>query len=151
MKTFILASLIALFTVSTSFAGDIKESQVPSAVKNYVRANHPKATAVEWDFDKSEASYEADFEIEGLEYELILSPSGELLYGEMDILLVDVPAMIKDYIASNYPGYDVTNAQKIQKGDSVKYEVSMVKTGPNGQKKYKNIYFDQDGNVIKKK
>lgn len=151
MRTFFLMTLIALFTISTSFAGDIKESQVPSAVKNYVKANHPKASAIKWDFDKSDAAYEADFEIEGLEYELILSPSGELIYGEMDVLLVDVPEMIKDYIATNYPGYDVTNAQKIQKGNSTKYEVSMVKTDAQGHKKYKNIYFDQDGNVIKKK
>lgn len=151
MRTFYLMALIALFTISTSFAGDIKESQVPSAVKNYVKANHPKATAVKWDFDKSDASYEAEFEVEGLEYELVLSPSGELLYGEMDVLLVDVPAMIQDYIAANYPGYDVNKAQIIKNGNSTKYEVSLSKTDSMGHKKYKNIYFDQNGNVIKKK
>lgn len=151
MRTFYLMTLIALFTISTSFAGDIKESQVPSAVKNYVKANHPKATAVKWDFDKGDASYEAEFEVEGLEYELVLSPSGELLYGEMDVLLVDVPAMIQNYIAANYPGYDVNKAQIIKNGNSTKYEVSLSKTDSMGHKKYKNIYFDQNGNVIKKK
>lgn len=151
MRTFFLMTLVALFTTASAFAGDIKESQVPIPVRNYIKANHPKADQVKWDFDRGDATYEAEFEIEGLEYELVLSPSGELLYGEMDILLVDVPDMIQNYISTNYPGYEIAKAQKIQKGDSVKYEVSLMKTGDNGRKKYKNIYFDQDGNVIRMK
>ena len=151
MRTFFLMTFLAFFTAAVSFAGDVKESQVPIPVRNYIKANHPKASNVKWDFDRGDASYEAEFEIEGLEYELVLSPSGELLYGEMDILLVDVPAMIQDYITTNYPDYEVAKAQKIQKGDSVKYEVSLMKNGADGRKRYKNIYFDQDGNVIKMK
>lgn len=151
MRTFVLMTLIAFFTASVSFADDIKESQVPAAVKNYIKANHPKAAAVDWEFDKGDATYEAEFEVEGLEYDLVLSPGGELLYGEMDVLLVDVPALIKEYISANYPDYTVNKAQIIQNGNSTKYEVAMSKAGVNGRTKYKTIYFDQNGNVIKKK
>ena len=51
---------------------DIPASNVPAPVKAQVQNQFPNAGVIEWDFDHDEDVYEAEFRINGLEYDLSL-------------------------------------------------------------------------------
>lgn len=55
---------------------DIPASNVPAPVKAQVQNQFPNAGVIEWDFDHDEDVYEAEFRINGLEYDMKLSADG---------------------------------------------------------------------------
>lgn len=133
--------LLILFSVSVQ-AGNIKESSVPAPVKNYVKTNYQDANHIKWDYEDDDNFYEAEFKINGLEYELEISPEGKLLYCKQEIPIESIPASIKNNLNKNYPGYNILGAKKITKGNSIKYDVGIVGKNSFGNTRHKNIYFN---------
>lgn len=73
------ATLAAAFTLPA--LADIPASRVPAPVKEQVQKQYPNAGAIEWDFDNDEDVYEAEFHLNGLEYEVKLYPDGTVSLG----------------------------------------------------------------------
>ena len=94
--------------------------------------------------------YEVEFEIGDLDYKLEITPEGKIVYSKEDITIESIPAVIKEYIAKEYPDYKIMGANKIMKTDAVKSDVGIVGKNSYGHKRHYNIYFDAEGKVIKK-
>ena len=73
---------------------DIPASNVPAPVKAQVQNQFPNAGVIEWDFDHDEDVYEAEFRINGLEYDKELGRGYvRIAYGFPEIQLM--PALEK--------------------------------------------------------
>ena len=96
------ATLAAAFTLPA--LADIPASRVPAPVKEQVQKQYPNAGAIEWDFDNDEDVYEAEFHLNGLEYEVKLYPDGTVSLVKADISLQHLPAPVTAAIARDVPG-----------------------------------------------
>lgn len=146
MKVFIF--LLSCLLASPVFAGSIKESQVPVKVKAYVATYYPQATAIEWDYEKDEDIYEAEFKINRLEYKLEITPEGILHASKEDIPVSALPAAVTKHIETTYPGYKIVGANKKVKGKKVVFDVGIKGKDASGRSRYRNIYFDGEGNLL---
>ena len=128
------------FGVSGAFAQKIKESEVPSAVKEGFKKHFPNSKAEKW--EKEGADYEAEFDLNKVETSALINPSGALLETESEIAVKDLPKGSADYLAKNLPGKKIKEASKIvdSKG-AITYEAEA------GEADY---IFDSSGNFIKK-
>ena len=102
------ATLAAAFTLPA--LADIPASRVPAPVKEQVQKQYPNAGAIEWDFDNDEDVYEAEFHLNGLEYEVKLYPDGTVSLVKADISLQHLPAPVTAAIARDFPGYALRRA-----------------------------------------
>lgn len=105
------ATLAAAFTLPA--LADIPASRVPAPVKEQVQKQYPNAGAIEWDFDNDEDVYEAEFHLNGLEYEVKLYPDGTVSLVKADISLQHLPAPVTAAIARDFPGYALRRARQI--------------------------------------
>ena len=96
-------TLAAAFTLPA--LADIPASRVPAPVKEQVQKQYPNAGAIEWDFDNDEDVYEAEFHLNGLEYDVKLYPDGTVCLIKADMRLQDLPAPVTAAIARDFPGY----------------------------------------------
>ncbi len=149
MRKFVLLLIVCMSSIYV-YAGDIDENQVPKVVKECVKKAYSEAKKIKWDFEEEENRYEAEFEINDLDYKLEITPEGEIVYSKEDITIESIPVVIKEYLKKNYPGYKIMGANKITKKGVVKYDVGIVGKNSYGNKRHYNIYFDAEGNVIKK-
>ena len=98
-------------------------SRVPAPVKEQVQKQYPNAGAIEWDFDNDEDVYEAEFHLNGLEYEVKLYPDGTVSLVKADISLQHLPAPVTAAIARDFPGYALRRARQITARGVLKYRV----------------------------
>ena len=70
----ILCSLI--FIASYTNAQTVKEVEVPTVVKEAFKQLHPTITKVKW--EKEDANYEAEIEVNDVETSLLLDDNGNL-------------------------------------------------------------------------
>jgi hypothetical protein len=155
MKTMI--SVIALvFFVNTVSAQKLKSADVPEAVKNGFSKMYPNAKDVDW--EKEDANYEAEFETIAVnmdnpkakakkrETSVTLDASGNVIEAETEIDVKDLPKAAVDYVAANYAGYELEEAEKMtdSKG-TVTYEAELEK----GKEEF-DLIFDANGAFIKK-
>lgn len=151
-------SLILLSTFIGLTLHAVKEKEVPQPVRDLVSKEYPKAVKVDWDYDKDDGYYEAEFEIDKLEYELHISPGGELLRKQEQILIKDVPEVIATYVQTHHPDHVIRKAKKITRytysiqedrqvqDQTVNYEVDIRKGMlPLGDKE---MIFNDKGDLI---
>lgn len=136
----------------------VKEEEVPQPARDLVIRQYPKAVKVDWDFEKEDGYYEAEFEIDKLKYELYISPGGELLRSKEQILIKDVPDPIATYVQTHHPDHVIRKAVKITRytysiredkpvrDETVNYEVDIRKGMlPLGDKE---MLFNDKGDLI---
>ena len=75
MKLCIL--IIAIFVTASSCSEDYPASKVPSVVHNTIKAKFPGALDIDW--KKNADSYEAEFDLNGIEYTAFVEPAGKLI------------------------------------------------------------------------
>lgn len=151
MKTnlFILSTLLAFFNTPVS-AGNIKEREIPLKVRTYLGSHFPKAVHVKWDFEKDEEVYEAEFKIDDLKYKLEITPTGTLHASKEDVRVSSLPGSIVEYIRSNYPDYQILGANKKVQDNTVTYDIGIKGRDSYGRTRYRNIYFDEQGKLLKR-
>lgn len=148
MKRILVIVVSFIFILSVQ-AGGIAESAVPAEVKAYIAINYSKAKNIEWDYEKKNNSYEAEFYIDGREIDLEIAANGVLLKSKEDMLIKDIPDFAVSYIKKNYSDAEILGAHKRVDGSSVSYSVGIVSLS-TGSTKHRNIVFDSKGNVVKK-
>ncbi len=139
MKTVILILICALLNFDFK-AQKLKESDVPTQVKQAFSKNYPNNKVEEW--EKENMNYEAEFEINNKEMSVSFDENGNIIETEIEIETKELPATIKDYLSKNEVGKKIKEASKITDNKGViTYEVDMNKT---------DYMFDESGAFLSK-
>ena len=108
MKTRLIVVLLGflgsgMFVACRDDASDKDDDRPGKAVELAFQAKYPGATGVEW--ESKGVFREADFTLNGREYEAWFNTSGIWLQAEYAVTYTSVPAAIKDFIANSidYP------------------------------------------------
>lgn len=147
MQKLLLSALSAAF-IAPGLA-DIPAADVPATVKTQVQNQFPNASVIDWDFDDDEDVYEAEFRINGLEYEMKLSPDGTVFLIKADIPLQSLPAPVQTAIAKDFPGYALRRAKQITVRGTMKYRV-YCRSESSAVRKLE-LYYAPDGKLLSKK
>ncbi len=137
MKTIILLCLVAVGCNGN--AQNLKESEVPGAVKTKFASMHPAVKNVKW--EKEDGKYEAEFESNKIEASELFVANGTHVQTEVEIPVSSLPKGITEYVIKNLSEKKIHEATKI--------------TGANGTITYEaeigdaDHLFDAEGNFIK--
>lgn len=155
MKT-IIAGIAFVFSANMLSAQKVKSANVPEAVKNGFAKKYPNVKEVDW--EKEDGNYEAGFKTilanmddpkakaKKRETSVTLDESGNILETETEINSGDLPKTIYEYVAKNYPGFELEEATKMTDSrEVVTYEVEVEK----GKEEF-DLIFDASGGFIKK-
>jgi hypothetical protein len=147
-----IITLTALIIFANAKAQQIKESNVPSVVREAFKSLHPHVKNTEW--SKEGKFYEVEFETKQINQEngksrkgdvettLVYDSNGKLIQTEIEIPVSELPAAAKEYVNSNYPGKKISEAAKITDANAViTYEAEVGKV---------DLIFDANGKFIKK-
>ncbi len=137
-KLFIL--IVIASAVSYFNAQDLKESEVPSAVKTAFTALYPNETNVKW--EKENLSYEAEFKKNSVETSVLFNKLGTLIQTETEIPVSSLPQGVSDYVSKNLNGSTIKEACKITSAaGEITYEAEVGKA---------DYIFDVSGNFLNK-
>lgn len=144
--------LASLLTVSFAGAQDLKEADVPAAVKEAFKKKFPDVKKTEW--EKEGANYEVEFDVvrvpmddpkakkQEIEKSAVYTATGELVQIEEEIPVSSLPKAVADYVTKNYAGKKISEAAKITESNgTVMYEAEVGK---------EDLIFDVNGNFVKK-
>jgi hypothetical protein len=133
-------------------AQSLKESQVPSEVKEAFRKQFPNVTDVEW--EKEGEDYEVEYEVKRVnmdngkavkgtvEKSILFNAGGAILQTEEEIPVSGLPKAVSEYVAKNLHSKKIKEAAKITGADgTVSYEAEVAKV---------DYLFDANGNFLKK-
>ncbi len=144
MKTLIISCFVC-FSIITSFAQKLKESEVPTAVKSTFSKIFPKASGVKWS-KESETEFEAEFKNGKSEVSANFNNAGERVVTETEIKKAELPSSVSATIKKEFAGYELEEAEKVEMpGKEMFYEVELEK----GEVTY-SVQIAADGKVLKK-
>ncbi|MDP1802845.1 MAG: PepSY-like domain-containing protein [Bacteroidota bacterium] len=143
MKT-TLIMVASVLTFSCANAQKMNEADVPANVKNGFDKKYPGAKVEKW--EKEEADYEAEFDLNKVESSAVFDASGNFKEVEQEIKKSELPKAVTDYCTKNYAGYKLSEAAKITDSNGkVMFEAEMSKG-----KEHFDAIFDDKGNFVKK-
>jgi len=140
MKCLTLVATASLFSLY-SCSQDIPASKVPSVVLNTVQAEFGNAIKIDW--EKKNNLYEAEFKKDSTEYAAYIDSAGKLLMYKLDIKENELPAAVSAAIHTEYIGYEIDDAEKIEKDGITYYQVELEGKG----KKDVELVFSTDGKL----
>jgi hypothetical protein len=138
-KNSALFLLIFLFA-AVLYSQNIKESDVPQAVKTKFSAMYPDVSNTKWEMENGK--YEAEFKENNTETSVIFEANGMYVQTETEISVSTLPAGVNDYVSKNLPGKKINEASQITLTDgTVVYEAEIGK---------EDYLFDSGGNYLRK-
>ena len=140
MKYFALIVTASLFSLG-SCSQDIPADKVPSVVLNTVQAKFGTAGKIEW--EKKNNLYEAEFKLDSIEYAVFIDPAGKLVMFKRDIKENELPAVVSTIISTEYSGYKIDDAEKVEIGGIIYYQVELEGKG----KRDLELVFSADGKL----
>ncbi|GGW79759.1 PepSY-like domain-containing protein [Salegentibacter mishustinae] len=135
---FLVLAMAMVFTACED--DDIRNADIPSVVLNGFTEQFSNATGVEW--EKKADLYEAEFEIEKVDYEAILSSDGTILKYKYDISYEALPEAVQASITADYDKTNIDEIELIQISETSYYQVEFD-AEPNDNK----IIFEESGQV----
>ena len=133
---------VDLNLVATSSDDHINTAALPQVILDYISANYPDHT-----IHKAEIEDNNNYEVElNDETELIFDQQGNFLgidddddddFGDEDIAPQDLPAKIRDFISTYFPGTTIVEAERENNGN---YEIELSNDA--------KLIFDADGNWL---
>lgn len=139
MKKSIIVMAIVMVSL-VSFAQKTKEQNVPQKVKNTLLQKFPNAKEVKW--DKEGNNFEASFDLNDVDNSVLFNQEGKIVETEIEIKVNQLPKNALQYLNNNYKNQKIKEAAKIvtENGNTI-YEAEI---------KGKDLFFDENGNVIKR-
>ena len=138
MKKITLIAVLC-FGITASYAQKVKEAEVPSAVKEAFKKQHPAAKAEKW--EKEDANYEVEYDMNKTEASDVYDVSGKLLQTEVEIKTSELPKGVSEYVTKNLAGKKIEEAAKITEANgTITYEAEIAKA---------DYIFDSNGNFLK--
>ncbi len=122
MKAFILVVTTAAISL-TSCGQDIPASKVPSVVQNTVQSKFTGAVDIEW--EKKKDFFEAEFDVANVDYKAHIDAAGKLIVFKMDINIPELPGAVATAISTEHTGYDIDDAEKLEKDGTTYYQVEL--------------------------
>lgn len=135
---FLVLAIAMVFTACED--DDIRNADIPSVVLNGFTEQFSNATGVEW--EKKADLYEAEFEIEKVDYEAILSSDGTILKYKYDVSYEALPEAVQASITADYDKTNIDEIELIQISETSYYQVEFD-AEPNDNK----IIFEESGQV----
>lgn len=126
-------------------AQKLKDSEVPTAVKQAFAKNFPSAKEVKWSKEDG-TEFEAEFKSGATEKSANFDQSGKWVVTETEIKKSDLPQAVQAAVTKEFAGYKMDEIEKVEKPDNVVlYEMELEKN-----KVTYEVQFDANGKVIKK-
>lgn len=141
MKFLTLLSIVAL-TLPACSRHSAKSIAVPDAVVKTFTQNNPDAGKVKW--EKEGENYNAEFKVKDVEKEISCDALGNLISTETKMKTENLLSNIREYITSNYQGYEIEEADLLETKDGIFYKVEIEKG-----KEEIDLIFDKSGNFVK--
>jgi len=135
---FLVLAIAMVFTACED--DDIRNADIPSVVLNGFTEQFSNATGVEW--EKKADLYEAEFEIEKVDYEAILSSDGTIVKYKYDVSYEALPEAVQASITADYDKTNIDEIELIQISEKSYYQVEFD-AEPNDNK----IIFEESGQV----
>jgi len=144
MKNYLKVVGIIVFCATIS-AFDIPQTEVPNAVVSQLQNSFSKIKGLEW--EREGQWYKAEFEtgFRGLEHEVWMDATGNIMKHKEDINPKDLPVAIQNSLNTSYSAYRVEDLSKITAGATITYEMELK----SNQQEWK-ITFDANGKVLYK-
>ena len=111
----VIFAVMAL-AIPSSWA-DIPESSVPVAAVSAVKGAWPRAGFIEWDASGSGKLYEAEFKINGFEFDVKVTPEGKIVRVKEEIAVSSLPEPVRGRIRE---------ADKVTQGELIRYKVEVM-------------------------
>ncbi len=144
MNKIILVCALSI-TVCLAQAQELKESEIPSAVKESFAKRFPNVKEVKWSKEHAK-EFEAEFKIGGTEQSANFDQAGEWLVTETEIKTSELPQLVQTTINKEFTGFKIEEAEKVETSDKgMLYEVALEK----GKMNYE-VELSADGKVLKK-
>lgn len=125
---------------SAANAQDLKEADVPTAVKAKFALLYPEVKNVKW--EKENGNYEAEFGQSKMQTSIIFDAAANLIQTEYEIPVSDLPKGVIDYSSKNLKSKKPVEATKVVNASGVTtYEAEI------GNSDY---LFDSSGNFLNK-
>lgn len=142
MKTLVGVFAIAITFVHAGYAQDVKEKDVPVAIKNSLVKNFTTNRA-EW--NKEGANYEASFKEKGNEMSVVFDDAGNIVETEKEIKQNELPLPVQNVLKKDYKDYELEEIAVIDSKGTITYETELERG-----KESLEIIFSADGKVISK-
>jgi hypothetical protein len=138
-----IAALVLI--AAGSNAQKLQESAVPTEVKSAFAKKFPNARAVKWSKETA-TEFEAEFKNGSMEQAANFDATGNWVVTETEIKKSDLPADVVKAITKDFPGYKITEVEKVEKPDHTElFEAKVEK----GEKTYV-VQVSQQGKILKK-
>ncbi|MDR2125991.1 MAG: PepSY-like domain-containing protein [Prevotellaceae bacterium] len=133
-----IAEMIRLFSIS-------REVDVipPAELQQKFRTDFPNAYDIEWEFGAD--IYEVEFEIRYRDYEVYYDRQGVLLMCITEIMLSELPSVVKNAAQAKYPEYSFEDIDKISRGSEVFYKIEMERFLSDSEV---NLLIKSDGVIL---
>lgn len=118
------------------------EKKLPKKVIENFQSRFPDAKMIKW--EKEKKIYEVEFTLNDIEVSALYDKKGHLLEVETEISPGELPPSVLSSIAKDFPDFRIAEADKIESGQSLIYEVEIRK-----EEQEKVIYFDPEGKILK--
>ena len=144
MKKIVLVCAVILLA-GLAQAQKLKESDVPSAVKESFAKRFPKTKEVKWS-KESATEFEAEFKSGDMEQSANFDQAGKWLVTETEIKKSELPQAVQATIGREFAGFKIEEAEKAETFDKgMFYEVELEK----GELNYE-VQLSADGKILKK-
>ena len=121
-------------------AQNLKDKEVPPAVRSALLKKYPSAKAIGW--EKEKGNFEANWGEKSREdTSVMFTPGGVFVEQILAIPAGNLPAGVATYVAAHYPSSKITEAGKVTDAQGrTRYEAEVRK---------KDLLFDEKGEFIK--
>jgi hypothetical protein len=106
-----MLSLAFGFALLSANAQEMKEADVPPAIKSSFTKLYPNAKVEKW--EKEDNTFEAEFHENKIEMSATFGPNGQLIQSEEEMAVSALPKGVTDYVAQNLKGKKIKEAAKI--------------------------------------
>ena len=139
-KLMLLAILLAAIVTGIAIAQDLKEKDIPAAVKAAFVKKYPDAKKVSW--EKEKGNYEANWGGKsGEDNSAMFTPTANFLELVQAIPIDQLPAGVATYVAKHYKGAKIKEAGKVTDASGKHMFEAEIKG--------KDLIFDEKGVFIK--
>ncbi|MBO9700985.1 MAG: PepSY-like domain-containing protein [Sporocytophaga sp.] len=127
---------------------ELSENDVPDAVRNSFYELYPNMFVYEWELEKKENVYEAEFMNKGKEMEAIFRPDGTYIGTEIDIEMDDIPSDVKKaFSQSEFAKWKIEDTEEFHKKEGEKLYIIEVEK----RKRKVKLYYTKLGKLVQTK
>jgi hypothetical protein len=112
-------------------AQSISPDQIPAEVRNAVKTKFPDAADLKWEAKTDQ--YKAEFKIGKRGHDVWLDKKGVIKKHKQDFPKSELPEVIRKKIETDFSGYKIDDADKIEENSVIFYEVDLE--GPADDRK----------------